>query len=120
MERLLKEHRKEQDERRQRNDALRRQAVNATKEAGQALTAKLEGEQTRQRDIEQQAKQLKAQTTRYSKQTKQWLTLVDNFNVALKELGDVQQWASVMERDLTQVMGTLEEVHRGPPNTTSL
>ncbi len=39
---------------------------------------------TNQKKLEQEARTLQAQTTRFSKQTAQWVTMIDQFNQALK------------------------------------
>jgi hypothetical protein len=38
----------------------------------------------RQKELEQESRKLANQTSRYANQTQQWLSLVDNFNMALK------------------------------------
>ncbi|KAF9326105.1 Retinol dehydrogenase 5 [Podila minutissima] len=62
-----------------------------------------------QKDLEQEAKNLSLQSARYAKQTTQWLALVSQFDSALKELGDVQNWVQVIEKDMEQVTRALEE-----------
>ncbi|KAJ2815917.1 hypothetical protein IWW50_006675, partial [Coemansia erecta] len=47
----------------------------------------------------------------HTRSTTKWTKLVDQFNGALKELGDVQNWAQVIERDMLDVAATLEVVH---------
>ncbi|KND03776.1 uncharacterized protein SPPG_01233 [Spizellomyces punctatus DAOM BR117] len=64
-----------------------------------------------QRDIEVEAKKLSAATAQHGRQSRQWLTLVNDFNAALKELGDIQSWSSVIERDLRDVCLTYERAH---------
>ncbi|KAF7722749.1 Bioproteinsis of lysosome- organelles complex 1 subunit 1 [Apophysomyces ossiformis] len=71
---------------------------------------------TRQKVLEQELRGLVDQTARYTRQTKQWLSLVDNFNSALKEIGDIENWATVMEHDMRTIMSTLEFVHQGTKN----
>ena len=44
---------------------------------------------------------------------------MDEFNTALKELGDVKNWASVMEKDMRTIMSTLEFVHQGTSSNIS-
>ncbi|CAO3586386.1 unnamed protein product [Absidia cylindrospora] len=40
-------------------------------------------------------------------------SISNDFNDALKELGDVKNWAEVMEQDMKAVMTTLEFVYQG-------
>lgn len=74
----------------------------------------------KQKELEQQSKRLATQVTKYINQTQQWLSLVDNFNHSLKELGDVKNWAQIMEHDMKTVMTTLEFVHQGNNDNTIL
>ena len=59
---------------------------------------------------------LQANATKFGKQTTQWLKLVDQFNTALKEIGDVRNWAATIESDLVHVCEVLEKVQREQPN----
>lgn len=68
---------------------------------------------TNQRELENEAKRLQALSSRYSKQTTQWLAMIDGFNTALKELGDVQSWARSIENDMRTIAQALEYVHQG-------
>jgi len=65
-----------------------------------------------QRKIEAQAAQLQMQTERFSKQTTQWLQLVEAFNQSLKELGDIENWSRTIELDMRQIAANIEYVHR--------
>ena len=46
-----------------------------------------------QKRLDAEAKQLHSHASNFARQTQQWLGLVDNFNSALKELGDVDSWS---------------------------
>ncbi|MBO8666427.1 hypothetical protein INO76_15475, partial [Staphylococcus aureus] len=50
--------------------------------------------------LDAEAKQLHQSAIVFSKQTSQWLSLIDNFNSALKELGDVENWTRTIENDM--------------------
>lgn len=96
---------------------------------------------TNQKKIEVQAVQLQTQTERFSKQTAQWLQLIEGFNQSLKvasfspqvgaflrlptlrfgthalrcgdqEIGDIESWARTIEADMRQIAANLEYVHR--------
>ncbi|KAJ8662508.1 hypothetical protein O0I10_001468 [Lichtheimia ornata] len=114
---LLKAHQQRQSERKRENDQLRKDAVGAVNELTDSLNTHLnEGVSevfTRQKELESESRKLANQTAKYTKQTKQWLSLVDDFNTALKELGDVRNWAETMEHDMRTIMATLEFVHQG-------
>ncbi|CAG8497328.1 4314_t:CDS:2 [Paraglomus occultum] len=117
LSRLVREHTQKQQAIRKKNELLRKEAVQAVNETADALTDALNERVSlifkTQREIESEARQLSTATAKYTKQTKQWLTMVDNFSNALKELGDVENWAQVIEKDMRDIALTLEFVHKG-------
>lgn len=72
-----------------------------------------------QRKLETEAKQLQAHAVRFSKQTVQWLQMLEAFNKALKELGDVENWSRVIEADMTAIASALEYAYKGDGPKTS-
>ncbi|KAI8887459.1 GCN5-like 1 [Backusella circina FSU 941] len=114
---ILKNHTQKQNETKKQNEQLRKNAITATNKLTDNLTTYVnEGVSEmfiRQKELEQESRKLANQTSRYANQTQQWLSLVDNFNIALKELGDVKNWAEIMENDMKVVMSTLEYVNQG-------
>jgi len=62
---------------------------------------------TNSKAIEKQEKELIKQTAALGKQTAQWEKLVDTSTKELKKIGDVQNWAEVMERELLVIEETL-------------
>eukprot|EP01130_Rhizamoeba_saxonica_P013294 TRINITY_DN5669_c0_g1_i1.p2 TRINITY_DN5669_c0_g1~~TRINITY_DN5669_c0_g1_i1.p2 ORF type:complete len:128 (+),score=39.45 TRINITY_DN5669_c0_g1_i1:61-444(+) len=65
-----------------------------------------------QRVIEKESRQLDAQCSKLNKQSEQWMRLLDGFNDALKEVGDVENWSRVIENDMKDVVQILEFVHK--------
>ncbi|KAL9547627.1 hypothetical protein MBANPS3_006074 [Mucor bainieri] len=120
---LLKSHNQKQSEVKKQNEQLKKNAIQSTNELTDSITEYVnDGLQldfrvteifSRQKELEQQSRRLANQTTKYANQTQQWLTLVDDFNMSLKELGDVRNWAEIMEHDMKAIMSTLEFVHQG-------
>lgn len=66
-----------------------------------------------QKKLDVEAKQLHQSAIVFSKQTSQWLSLIDNFNSALKELGDVENWTRTIENDMRNITTTLEYAYKG-------
>ncbi|CEI92182.1 hypothetical protein RMCBS344292_06451 [Rhizopus microsporus] len=112
---LLKNHNQKKAEIKRNNEQIRKNAIQATNELTDSITDYVNEDDifVKQKELEQQSKRLATQVTKYINQTQQWLSLVDNFNHSLKELGDVKNWAQIMEHDMKTVMTTLEFVHQG-------
>ncbi|XP_040197074.1 biogenesis of lysosome-related organelles complex 1 subunit 1 isoform X1 [Rana temporaria] len=66
-----------------------------------------------QRKLDHEVKTLQIQAAQFSKQTTQWIGLVENFNQALKEIGDVENWARSIEKDMRIIATALEYVYKG-------
>jgi hypothetical protein len=60
--------------------------------------------------IEKQEKELAKQTAALAKQRGQWQNLADSSTKKLNELGDIQNWAEVIERDLLVLEETMRLV----------
>ena len=65
-----------------------------------------------QKKIDKENKILQTNVRTFSKQTMQWLMLVEDFNTAVKELGDVENWARSLENDMRQISSHLESVFK--------
>ncbi|NXG40051.1 BL1S1 protein, partial [Dromaius novaehollandiae] len=66
-----------------------------------------------QRKLDHEVKTLQIQAAQFAKQTGQWITMVENFNQALKEIGDVENWARSIEMDMRTIATALEYVYKG-------
>lgn len=62
--------------------------------------------------MDAEAKLLHQGAINFAKQTQQWLALVENFSSALKEIGDVENWARSIENDMKIVNDTLENAYK--------
>ena len=63
-----------------------------------------------QQQLEAEARQLQEQAQRFNTQTGQWLSTFQSFHQALKELGDVENWARTIEADMAFINSSLEQV----------
>ncbi|XP_039652442.1 biogenesis of lysosome-related organelles complex 1 subunit 1, partial [Perca fluviatilis] len=72
-----------------------------------------------QRKLDHEVKTLQVQASQFSKQTAQWISMVEGFNQALKEIGDVENWARSIEMDMRTIATALEYVHKGQPQSAS-
>lgn len=74
-----------------------------------------------QRKLDAESKQLVANIDHFSRSMNQWTNLMNNFNDSLKQLGDVENWAKVIEKDMNDVATVLESVYNesDPSNPTA-
>ncbi|KAH0607761.1 uncharacterized protein H6S33_002795 [Morchella sextelata] len=61
--------------------------------------------------LENQSKTLRNRTSALGKTTRQWGGLADGARTKLKEIGDIQNWAEMIEHDLLLIEETLRIVH---------
>ncbi|KAF2792544.1 hypothetical protein K505DRAFT_326082 [Melanomma pulvis-pyrius CBS 109.77] len=70
--------------------------------------------------IAKQEKELAKQTAALAKQSAQWQKLAGTSTKKLNEIGDIQNWAEMIERDLLVLEETLRLVEgKAPPETAS-
>ncbi|KAK9464497.1 hypothetical protein V1512DRAFT_230698 [Lipomyces arxii] len=62
---------------------------------------------TNAKHIATQSKDIKLQTHVLSKQTRKYEDLVTNASIALKQAGDIQNWAEILEVELSALEQTL-------------
>ncbi|XP_064552078.1 biogenesis of lysosome-related organelles complex 1 subunit 1 [Drosophila montana] len=113
---MVKEHHAKQSKRKQEQEVRRKEAIEASNELTQSLVDHLNvgvaQAYLNQKRLDVEAKQLHVGATNFAKQTHQWLQLIDNFSSALKELGDVENWARSIEGDMQVVQQTLELAYK--------
>ncbi|XP_016414750.1 biogenesis of lysosome-related organelles complex 1 subunit 1-like [Sinocyclocheilus rhinocerous] len=123
LSRLLKEHQAKQNERKELQERRRREAIAAATCLTEALVDHLNvgvaQAYINQRKLDNEVKTLQVQASQFAKQTAQWINMVENFNQALKEIGDVENWARSIEMDMRTIATALEYMHKGPVQPTS-
>ncbi|KAJ5513592.1 GCN5-like 1 [Penicillium fimorum] len=63
--------------------------------------------------LERQEAELAENTQRLARQNQQWVGLADETREGLKEIGDVQNWAEMIERDLLALEDMMDNVEKG-------
>ncbi|KAF2880293.1 hypothetical protein ILUMI_25889 [Ignelater luminosus] len=113
---MVKEHQVKQTTRKELQESKRKEAVAAASDLTQALVDHLNvgvaQAYLNQKRLDAEAKQLHSSAINFSKQTHQWLTLVETFSSALKELGDVENWAKTIEGDVRTITIALDSVYK--------
>lgn len=117
LSRVVKEHQERQVLFREQQDRKRRVALEAVQKCSDAmvdsLNSSVEKAYENQRKLDREAKALQSHSSRFIKQTSQWLNLVEGFHKNLKSLGDLEQWAKTIENDMHIIVGNLEYAYRG-------
>uniref|UniRef100_A0AAY3ZX79 Biogenesis of lysosome-related organelles complex 1 subunit 1 n=1 Tax=Denticeps clupeoides TaxID=299321 RepID=A0AAY3ZX79_9TELE len=107
LSRLLKEHQAKQNERKEMQERRRREAIAAATCLTEALVDHLNvgvaQAYVNQRKLDHEVKTLQLQAGQFAKQTAQWINMVECFNQALKEIGDVENWARSIEMDMRTI-----------------
>ncbi|KAH8405468.1 hypothetical protein KR215_000383 [Drosophila sulfurigaster] len=113
---MVKEHHAKQSKRKQEQEVRRKEAIESSNELTQSLVDHLNvgvaQAYLNQKRLDAEAKQLHVGATNFAKQTHQWLQLIDNFSSALKELGDVENWARSIEGDMQVIQQSLELAYK--------
>ncbi|XP_001985988.2 biogenesis of lysosome-related organelles complex 1 subunit 1 [Drosophila grimshawi] len=113
---MVKDHHAKQSKRKQEQEIRRKEAIEASNELTQSLVDHLNvgvaQAYLNQKRLDAEAKQLHVGATNFAKQTHQWLQLIDNFSSALKELGDVENWARSIEGDMQVIQQSLELAYK--------
>ncbi|KAK9718414.1 GCN5-like protein 1 (GCN5L1) [Popillia japonica] len=120
---MVKEHMSKQVAVKEGQETKRKEACAAASQLTQALVDHLNvgvaQAYLNQKRLDAEAKQLHASSTNFAKQTQQWLNIVELFSSALKELGDVENWAKTIEGDVRLITNALENVYKDSQESTS-
>uniref|UniRef100_A0A8B9HGS8 Biogenesis of lysosome-related organelles complex 1 subunit 1 n=1 Tax=Astyanax mexicanus TaxID=7994 RepID=A0A8B9HGS8_ASTMX len=100
------------DQKRRRREAIAA-ATSLTEALVDHLNVGVAQAYVNQRKLDHEVKTLQVQAGQFAKQTAQWITMVEGFNQALKEIGDVENWARSIEMDMRTIATALEYVHKG-------
>ena len=115
---IYKAHQQAQNERRMEQERRRKQAIKSTQEVSSgfvdALNSGVEEAYENQKKINFLVKDLQNQSTVFLKQASQWINTVEGFNASLKELGDLPNWAGIIEKDMLVICRSLEYAYNGP------
>jgi uncharacterized protein (DUF885 family) len=112
---MLRDHTEAADKQRKQTDQKRKEVLESVTKVTDSMVDSVNRGVARvfanQKKIEQETKQLEMNATKFNKQAQQWNLMVANLGNALKEIGDVENWASVIEADLIEISRALEFLH---------
>jgi galactose-1-phosphate uridylyltransferase len=117
LSRVVKEHQERQSALREEQEKKRRIALAAVHKCTNSMVGCLndgvEKAYDNQKKLDKEAKALQAHSSKYVKQTTQWLNLLEGFHKNLKAIGDLEQWAKTIETDMKYITKTLEYAYHG-------
>ena len=112
----MKEQSARRAERVARSEKVKREAVESAVRLNRGLLAAVNkdtlGVYGAQKKIEEQTRALEASTKEFAKQTAAWVDSFDKLEAGVRELGDLEAWASNVEKELATITATLEYVAR--------
>jgi hypothetical protein len=110
---LLKDHRAQSAASRKAADNLRVAAQASCEQVSAALFADVQSGvgalYRNQRLLQAEAATLQAHTARFARQSERWLALSTALHTALKEMGDVHNWALTVQKDVRWVERELQQ-----------
>ncbi|KAM9956485.1 hypothetical protein ACTFIR_003201 [Dictyostelium discoideum] len=112
LSKLVKDHQTHQNKLKEENEVLKKEAIASM---GVVTNGLIDSVNTgvacifaNQKKLETEARLLQANTAKFSKQTNQWIHLIENFNNSLKEIGDVENWSKKIESDMHNISDIIE------------
>ncbi|XP_067649588.1 biogenesis of lysosome-related organelles complex 1 subunit 1-like isoform X2 [Haliotis asinina] len=113
---LVKQHQARQQSRKELQERRKKDAIVAATALSHVLVDHLNAgvaqAYVNEKKLNTETKILQENAAQFSKQTMQWLKLVEDFNTALKEIGDVENWAKSIETDMRTISSALEYAYR--------
>lgn len=106
------EHKFDNEATRARADELKKEALNSVGGVTNSLVECLNGGVSEvfinQRELNFQVTKLSGQSVIFSRHAQKWVSLCENLNQTLNEIGDIDNWANVMDRDVFVITRTVE------------
>eukprot|EP00055_Hartaetosiga_balthica_P011443 m.52035 g.52035 ORF g.52035 m.52035 type:complete len:141 (+) comp7597_c0_seq1:280-702(+) len=108
----LADHQQKKLQRKRTIEHLRKETLQCTQEFSAALVEDVNKEISavfsNQRQIEDSLQEMQAAIQRQSKTAIKWASSINKFNQSLKELGDVENWAMVLEADMKKIVEVIQ------------
>ncbi|XP_041366094.1 biogenesis of lysosome-related organelles complex 1 subunit 1-like [Gigantopelta aegis] len=113
---LLKQHQVRQQARKEVQEKRKHDAIAASTALSHLLVDHLNAgvaqAYVNEKKLNTETKILQENAAQFTRQTMQWLKLVEDLNTSLKEIGDVENWAKSIETDMRTISSALEYAYR--------
>jgi len=104
---MLKNHRRNRDDHSNEIEKKRQAAIKALHHFNKIYLDRANRNVTKaynnQRKLHRDVRKLKNESDRFMKISQLWMTDLNKFQEALKELGDLGSWSDVIEKDLNEI-----------------
>lgn len=113
---MIKEHNIKQNISKEMQEKRKNEAIVAahqlTELTVEHLNTRISYAYNNQKRLDVECKKLENKSTNLIKYAEQWVDLVEQMNQTLKEIGDVENWSKVMERDVTSITNILKQTNK--------
>ncbi|MCO5571026.1 hypothetical protein L7F22_024757 [Adiantum nelumboides] len=111
---MMQEHAHRRSQAKERAEKAKQDALAAAIVVAKLLVGTLNGDVHKsfqdEKQIASEAQALAATVQRFAKQTKQWTTMVNEFDMALKEIGDFENWITTIEYDCESIANAIRHI----------
>ncbi|KAI5060711.1 hypothetical protein GOP47_0025131, partial [Adiantum capillus-veneris] len=111
---MMQEHALRRSQAKERAEKAKQDALATTIVVANLLVETLNGDVHKsfqdEKRIASEAQALAVTVQRFSKQTKQWISMVNEFDMALKEVGDFENWIKIIEYDCESIANAIRHV----------